>query len=536
MRITLLLLLWCTTMYAQTFTSTLPIVVINTNNQSIPDHFKLTAEIKIIHHADKNINSVNDAANVYNGFVGIETRGSSSQQFDKKSFGFETRKADGDENEISLFDWPKESDYILYASYNEKSLMNNVLTMKLSQDMGMYASRTQYVDVVLNGVYHGVYVLMEKIKRAKGRVDIAKLDSSDIIGDELTGGYIVKVDKSTGTNLGSFVSNYTVTDGFTRPMFLYEAPKTIHGVQKNYIRNYINDFETALKGPNYTDSNFGYEKYIDVNSFIKMFIVNEMSGNVDAYRISTYMYKDKNSKNGKLTLGPPWDYDLAYGNADYCGAPSYSVFSYQFNSRCPWDGYLVPFWWDRLMQDSSFRRKLLEEYRFQRTQGALRWSNIVETVDSLREELKYAQVKNFERWPVLGEYVWPNPYPISASWEGEIQELLLWFDNRLNWLDGKLEDLVAIKDVHKFSISFAPNPVDENTALKITSPKNQNVQVQVSDLHGKILAYKTYLLKTGYNELNFIHEILGDITLSGNGIFIVNVVIGEEKYLYKVVR
>ena len=537
MRITLLLLMVSINLYSQNFTSTLPIVVINTNGQGIPDHYKLLAAMKIIHHPDKSINTTTDVANIYNGNIGIETRGSSSQDlFPKKSFGFETRLIGEEENEVNLFDWPKESDYILYASYNEKSFMNNVLTMKLSRDMGMYASRTQYVDVVLNGEYQGIYVLMEKIKRAKGRVDIAKLDSADVSGDELTGGYIVKIDKSTGSNLGSFQSNYYVTNGSNRPMFLYEAPKSIHGVQKNYIRNYINEFESALIGPNFADPNFGYEKYIDVSSFIKLFLINEITANVDAYRISTYMYKDKNSKDGKLTLGPPWDYDLSYGNADYCGAPAFNIFSYQFNTRCSQDWYQVPFWWDRLMQDSSFRKKLYEEYSFQRTDGALQWSHITNVVDSLREEIKTAQQKNFQIWPVLGEYVWPNPYPIPATWEGEINELLTWFENRLIWLDGRLEDLVNIKEAVNFSISLKSNPITESSALIITSPKNQSVSTTLVDINGRVLSDKSFPLTTGYNEINFIYEIMERSDISISGIFVLKVVIGDKTYLYKVIK
>ena len=533
--ITLLFILCSFELICQEFKSTLPLVIINTSGQFIPDAYKINVDMKIIHDENKSMNSSYDAANIYSGKIGIETRGSSSQfLFPKKSYGFETRVSGETENEVSLFGWPEESDYILYASYNDKSLMNNVLTMKLANEMGMYASRTRYVDVVLDNEYLGLFVMMEKVKRAKGRVDIAKLDSADVAGDEITGGYILKIDKNTGTNLGGFTSDYNVTGGFIKHMFQYDAPKSIHGVQKKYIENYIRDFEDALAGPNFTDANFGYSKYIDESSFIKMFIINEVAGNVDAYRISTFLYKDKDSKGGKLTIGPPWDYDLSYGNADYCGAPSYSIFSYQFNSRCPQDGYQVPFWWDRLLQDTSFRKKLYEEYHLQRTEGALQWNNITSIVDSLRQELKAAQSNNFSLWPVLGQYVWPNPQPVPATWEGEINELLTWLSNRLAWLDGRMENLVSTNEVVKFSIQLSPNPVVESTSLIISSPKNQRAKFDVYDLNGKVVSLKETLLIRGTNKFNFMDEIVDGPLLPG--LYLVRVRVGDESYNYKLIK
>ena len=285
---------------AQLTTSKLPIFIINTKGQTIVDEPKILAELKVVYNGEGKDNKLTDTQYHYNSFVGIEYRGSSSQMFPKKPFGIELRTEKGENNPLALCGLPKESDWILYASYNEKSLMHNVLSMSLARQIGMNASRTKYVEVVIDNLYQGVYVLMEKIKVDKNRVDIATLKPEDTAGDELTGGYIVKIDKSTGTNYGTFRSNYTNTNGFANQYF-YHLPKTINDTQRNYIRAYIRKFEDAVYGKDYKDELNGYAQYVDLSSFAKMFIINEVSRNIDGYRISSYFYKDKDSKGGKLT-------------------------------------------------------------------------------------------------------------------------------------------------------------------------------------------------------------------------------------------
>ncbi|MBL0300609.1 MAG: CotH kinase family protein [Cytophagaceae bacterium] len=109
--------------------------------------------------------------------------------------------------------------------------MHNVLSMSIARQLGMYASRTRYVEVVVNGSYQGVYVLMEKIKVDNDRVDIADLNETENTGDDLTGGYIIKIDKSTGNNLGSFVSNYPNRNG-SRSEYFYHLPKPLRALRK----------------------------------------------------------------------------------------------------------------------------------------------------------------------------------------------------------------------------------------------------------------------------------------------------------------
>jgi hypothetical protein len=181
---------------SQTFTSSnLPIVIIETNGQTIPDEPKINVDMGIIYNGPGQMNYITDPYNEYDGIVGIERRGNSSQYyFPKKQYAFETRDSLSMNLNVSLLGMPEENDWILHAPYSDKTLMRNVLAYKMASDLGDYASRTAYCEVVINGDYKGVYVLMEKIKRDVNRVNITELDENDIAGDSLTGGYMVKIE------------------------------------------------------------------------------------------------------------------------------------------------------------------------------------------------------------------------------------------------------------------------------------------------------------------------------------------------------
>jgi hypothetical protein len=145
--------------------SKFPIIVINTNGAEIQDD-KNIARMGIIDNGPGKINTSEDVFNDFDGFVGIERRGSSSQMFPKKSYGFAIWTAEGIDSVASILGMPVEEDWILYAPYTDKSLMRNVLAFKIANEMGRYASRTRFCEVMLNGSYQGIYVMMEKVKRS----------------------------------------------------------------------------------------------------------------------------------------------------------------------------------------------------------------------------------------------------------------------------------------------------------------------------------------------------------------------------------
>ncbi|WP_396635431.1 CotH kinase family protein [Maribacter sp. R77961] len=417
----------------------LPLLAISTNGNEIVDEPKSDATFVI---------SKSDVIS-YEGNMGIEIRGASSQFFPKKSFGFETRDAVNEDLDVSLLDYPEEEDWILYAPYSDKSLMRNMLIYDLSRAMQRYASRTQFVEVSINGIDQGVYVFMEKLKRDSNRIDINKLKEDENSGDDLTGGYILKIDKTAGANLGegyndqnSFASEYTPLDATLGQEinFLYEEPdaEDITTAQKGYISNYIAAFENALASDNFADTETGYAAYIDVDSFIDFFILNELSNNVDGYRLSTFMHKDKNEK---LKMGPIWDFNLAFGNADYCDGGATNVWAYKFNERCPEDFWQIPFWWERLMEDPAYVARLKARWNELRG-GVLSDSAIFGSVDTYTTTLiqSGAVDANFNLWPVLGVYVWPNNF-VGNTYAEELGYLNDWIGDRLSWMDSQIDTL-----------------------------------------------------------------------------------------------
>ncbi|MFS4493699.1 CotH kinase family protein [Maribacter sp. 2308TA10-17] len=410
----------------------LPRFLVNTNGGLIVDEPKIPADFTIIENEQT----------LYSGNMGIEIRGSSSQQFPKKSYGFETWDAEGNDIDTSLLEMPEEEDWILYAPYSDKSLIRNVLIYDLARDMGLYASRTKFVELEINGQYNGLYVFMEKLKRDSGRIDINKLKEDENEGEDLTGGYIIKIDKSDRdgyTDQNSFNSRYgsSIDETGSPIRFLYDYPKydDITEAQKTYISSYITDFEDALASETFTDPDTGYASFVDVDSFVDFFILNELSNNVDAFRISTWMHKDKNEK---LKMGPIWDFNLAFGNADYCSGGEANVWAYKYNERCPDDFWAVPFWWDRLLEDPAFVARLKERWNALRG-STLSDATILAKVDDYVKTLNdgAAISSNFTKWPVLGTYVWPNKF-VGSTYNEETAYLIQWIKDRTLWLDNSI--------------------------------------------------------------------------------------------------
>jgi len=476
---------------AQTFTSSnLPIIVINTNGQAIVDDPKIVATMGIIDNGVGVRNNLTDAFNNYNGKIGIEIRGSSSQMFPKKQYGFELIDDLGDGVNASLLGLPAEEDWVLFAPYNDKSLMRDALAYKLGRDLGRYAPRTRYCEVVINDTYQGIYVLIEKIKRDKNRVDINSLNVDENSGVNLTGGYIIKIDKDTGTGGDGWTSSFTPPgrNGTQTIFFQYEYPKAddITSQQKAYVQQFMTDFEFTLKGTGFADPVNGYARFIDTESFIDYYIANEVSKNVDAYRLSTFMYKEKDSDGGKLNMGPIWDFNLGFGNANYCTQGNPEGWVTKFNTICPQDYWLIPFWWDQLMLDPAYRTKLAARWASLRA-NQFKTDRIITYIDSVYTVLNAeAQQRNFERWPVLGQYVWPNYY-VGPTFQAEVNWMKDWITNRLNWMDLNMPSVITSTSESnpELSASAFPNPFSKEITIDYQLESAGTFGITLFDLLGR---------------------------------------------------
>ncbi|MFM1746211.1 MAG: hypothetical protein RLZZ630_2148 [Bacteroidota bacterium] len=475
--------------------SNLPILKINTNGQPIVDDPKIPASFQVIDNGVGVRNQVSDQP-AFDGQIGIETRGSYSQTLPKKSFGFETWDSLGNEIDTTLLGLPSESDWILNANHSDKTLMRNVMTYELSRAMGHYASRTRHCEVILNGQYLGVFILMEKIKRDNGRVDIAKLTAADTTGDELTGGYILKIDKTTGTATGGFTSQHPPTNGGPAPLIQYEYPdgNTLVPQQSHYIEQYCDSFENALYGVQFADPLNGYRRYIKLDTWIDYFLINEFAKNVDGYRISTFFHKAKDSDGGLLRMGPVWDYDISWRNADYYNGSVTSGYSYVFNYSG--DPFQVPFWWSRLMQDPFFRNAVRCRWNDLRT-NIFSTPNLHAWIDSMAIYLDESQARNFIRWPILGVYVWPNPSPLPPDYPGVVQELKNWVAQRGAWLDGNLPGSciptgLSENPAWNEELAIFPNPATDETWVMNSENGSGSSMVRLYNLSGQLIREHRY--------------------------------------------
>ncbi len=349
---------------------------------------------------------------------------------------------------------PEENDWILYGPYSDKSLIRNVLTYQTARDMGWYVSRTRFCELLINDEYLGLYVLMEKIKKDKNRVDISKPTDSDI-----SGGYILEMTSTLKIDSSDL---YFTTEVSNKPIVIkYPKSNKITDQQRLWIENYINEFEDALYGDNFTDKEIGYAKYIDIPSYIDYMLISEAFRNNDAFFASTYMYKDKGEK---LKMGPVWDFNIAMGNVDY-------------NDNWKTDGWWLTscIWAARLLEDPSFETQYKRRWE-QIRRYQFKTENIFGIIDQMTDLLNEAQDRNFIKWPILGEYVCPN-YFVGATYSEEIGYLKQWLEDRFCWMDEQWHtqviDYPLINEIN-YNSAEDYNPADW---IEILNPKDTLVDL-----------------------------------------------------------
>ncbi len=474
--------------------SNLPIVTINTAGQTIVDSPSIIANMGIIYNGVGALNSVTDVPNEYNGNVAIQYRGNYSQSLPQKPYAIELRDAANLELNVPLLGMPLEHNWCLISNYNDKVFMRNTLSYKLFTDMGHYATRSQYCEVVLNGSYQGIYMLMETIKRDNNRVNISRLDPTEIAGITVTGGYIIKNDYFDASN--SWPLNYHPIDhpNFNvNLVYDYPKPSVIVPEQKTYIQTFVDQFETALYGANYADPLVGYERYIDVDSFIDYFIVNELSRNNDGFKKSSYFYKTKDTTTslGKLYAGPVWDFDWAWKNIPECAifaATDGSGWAHHINDCNP--DVNSPGWYIRLLQDPNFQNRLRCRWAYFRS-NSMSDAALNTFIDQTALYLDDAQARHFEKWGNLGISTGtPEVDADPASFEGQITKFKNWINLRLAWLDANIP---GTTEGCALGVSFPseqprfriyPNPVSNLLTVTATTGITQ---ITLTDSLGKVI-------------------------------------------------
>lgn len=455
----------------QPFSSNLPIIVMDSfgvpvdsyNSETQPRPFRLTYSVVI----DKDP-FASDRAEItgladFQGRSGTHVRGETSAGFPQRSYTWELWDNDGEDKKESVLGFPAESDWVLYAPYNDKTLIRNYLIydhMRAlagnSRGMGV-----KFVELFYNqdggalteGDYRGVYVLVEKIKRDPDRVAVEKLNSQMTDPAVINGGYIFKHDKSDPGD----VTFSTATNGVG---YTFVEPENPNAAQKTWLTNHVNAFESALAGSNFADPASGYAAYINPTSFIDNQWFVEIAKQIDGYRISTYFYKDR---NGKINCGPIWDYNLSLFNADYNGGDSHSGWYYSQLGSADY------FYWPRLQQDPNYMIRHWDRY-WELRRSMFATDTILNYIDGLASELvngsstpvtnsmanqspllESPAMRHYRKWPVLGTYLWPNPAnyggrtkfwngpglnPVTyTSSDSEVDAMKSFLKLRLAWID-----------------------------------------------------------------------------------------------------
>lgn len=420
----------------------LPLLLLDTGGQRIPDEPKVAGRLTIVPAAERGgADGMDVTKHVQTVVVGVEQRGSSSKRFPKKGYGLETRTSEGRDLDVSLLGLSREEDWVLHGPYSDKSLVRNALAYSLASDLSVWTPGVRLVELKVNGDYRGVYLLTEKIKQDANRIDLPQPGEE---GDALTGGYVLKIDKMTGSEGGGFRSRQRLRSARNPPVtFQFHAPgpDEVSPAQRAYVEDWMHRFEQRLVGEDNEGEENGYEQLIDDGSFIDFFLVNELSRNVDGFRISTYFYKAPDRQGGQLYMGPVWDFNIAFGNADYCDAATTSGWVHYENAHCGGGNWPLPIWWERLLEDPRFVNKLSVRWQQLRA-GSWSPERLDDRLDELVNILGDAAARNHDRWGTLGKEVWPNAY-VGETYAAEVEFLRRWVCQRAEWMDGAVERLTA---------------------------------------------------------------------------------------------
>lgn len=485
---------------AQVLTSSnLPIVIINTDSaQEIPDDPSIYGNMKVIFRGEGIQNYVSDQTNPlylnYNGRIEIQVRGSSSQSLPKKQYAFSTKQVDNvTNNNVVLLGMSSEHDWILNGLAFDASLIRDYLSYNIARNMGNYASRTEYCEVIINGDYKGLYLLQEKIKADTNRVNVLKINNNENTLPNLTGGYITKCDKTTGGDPIAWQFSTYIDGDYTDFIHVLPEPNEVTSAQDLYIHNVFIKLATTTGANNNSILN-GYPSVIDIPSFVDFVLFNELASNADAYELSTFFHKDR---NGKLRAGPIWDFNLTYGNDLFLwGFDRSHTDVWQFDNG---DNIGAKFWKD-LFNNSMFKCYLSKRW-FEITQPnkPMNLSTLNTFIDNTVNYISQAQIRENQKWGT------------SNNFAGEIAAIKTFLNDRTIWMNTHLGSYSLCNNVNVpplviTKINYNPST---NSAFPISNDQEfiaiKNTGTQNVSLNG------IYFRGTG-----FVYQFPANQTISSN--------------------
>ncbi len=395
----------------------LPTVVINTKDAEdiVVKEKEIPSVVYVISENGKSLLTTEE--------TGVRGRGNASWDFPKKPYRLKFDKKQ------QLLDAPaKAKKWTLINNYGDKTLMRNILAFELSRRLGLaYTPYCHPVDVVLNGEYKGCYQLCDQIEVNENRVNITEMEPGDVAEPALSGGYLIEIDAYAAGEVSYFVSRNGTPVTIKSP-----DDDEIVPAQKRYIEDFFNRMEIAVFSNNYANPETGYRRFLDLDSFLKHFLVGELSGNTDTYW-SVYMTKDRESD--KLYTGPVWDFDLAFEN-DQRTYPINQLDDYIYATKGSVASESVRKMVNVIVKDDvEARNRLLELWNEARDQKGIDETSMLEYIDKTAELLNESQKLNFLRWNILNTKVHQNPYALG-SYAAEVDALKNYMKARIPKMDG----------------------------------------------------------------------------------------------------
>ena len=407
----------------------LPLVTIHTLNGEIPYDKE--------HNIEAILTIIGSDGSLLSEPGSIRERGNGSRTFPKRPYRIKFDKKQ------HVLDSPaKAKKWTLINNYGDKTLLRNLLAFELSRRMKMpYTPYAQSVDVLLNGEYKGNYQLCDQVEVNTKRVNIEEMTPQDNSGGALTGGYFMEIDAYASEEPSWFKSSQGNPVVVKSP-----SSDSITTEQFNYIKNHFNTMEKQ------------WNRYLDLNTFLRHFLVGELSGNTDTYW-SVFMYKQR--QNDTIFTGPVWDFDLAFEN-DNRTYPVLNKSDYVYRSGGSYTGNMKSFVDKIVISNAPAKNRMLEIWDEARQEGLTK-ENLVAYIDSLADMLQSSQRLNFLRWPIMNQKVHQNP-KLWGSYDNEVENVRHFIEEHITWMDNKL----GYEYVPPFDgIATLPTHIDYNRPYEV---------------------------------------------------------------------
>lgn len=387
------------TVYVHSFTG-LPVMWIETEGREevVSKEDYLNAHFKLIENV-----TTRSPGDIVELDGQIRGRGNSTWELPKKPYRLKFNE------KVSFLDESADKSWVLLANYTDKTAVRNATALYMGSISNLeYTPRFHYVELMFNGRYSGTYQLGDKIKIGKNRVNV---------GDD---GFLMEVDARA---VNEDDARYFYVEHLPNPVNIKDPDVEYDDDDFNYAKAYVEKADAALFSDNFMDPEEGWQKYIDMDSFVDWYLINEIAKNNDGLFFSSCFMNLK--RDGKLKMGPIWDYDISFGNINYDNNFEYEGFWIKHAS-----------WFARLFQDPAFVARVKERFDYFYS----RKDDIMTQINENAQYLKHSVKENDNRWHTFYVETWPN-YDIWGSYMNEVQSLKTWLSNRFEWLNTEIHKL-----------------------------------------------------------------------------------------------